>query len=137
MSTTIDSHKIAKCQRTKQILSDDWEMKMEDTDFKDLIDTEKLKSLGKIDYRNLSKLGLLSDTDKAFISENRRKVNNRRAAKRFRESEKSRHLKLNSTLTTLSEEKNALKRERQLLISEIQMYNQLIQAEHQRYFQYY
>ena len=131
--STNDNYRFAKCQRTKQILVDCWEEKYKGTEFKDLIDTEKLKILGKLEYRNISKLGLLTDSDKAFISENRRKVNNRRAAKRFRESEKCRQNILYSTLETLEEERNSLILEKQKLIWEIHMYSSATQPQEPMY----
>ena len=121
MST--DNYKLSKCQRSKQILINSWESKYLETDFKDLIDIEKLKTLGKLEYRNISKLGLLTDSDKAFISENRRKVNNRRAAKKFRESEKCRQISLYSTVETLQKERNSLLQEKKQLMWEIQAYS--------------
>ena len=137
MATT-DSYKFSKCQRTKQILIDSWEEKYQEIDFKNLIDIEKLKTLGKLDYRNISRLGLLTDPDKAFISDTRRKVNNRRAAKRFRESEKSRKQVMDSTLLTLEEERNLLIREKESLIWEINVYHSASQLEEPMYsrFQY-
>ena len=127
--STNNSHEQAKCQRAKQILCDDWQLKMADTDFKDLIDIDKLKNLGKLDYRNITKIGLFSEKDKAFISEKRRKVNNRRAAKKFRESEKFRQTEMNFTIADLEEQRNVLHLEKQNLLDEIR-YFQYLQRYH-------
>ena len=121
--STNNTHKQAKCQRAKQILCDDWQLKLTDTDFKDLIDIDKLKHLGKQEYRNVTKIGLFSENDKAFISEKRRKVNNRRAAKKFRESEKSRQIEMNRTVAELVQERSLLYQERQRLLQEISYYH--------------
>ena len=110
--------------KAKQILCDDWQSKLADTDFKDLIDIDKLKNLGKLDYRNVTKIGLFSENDKAFISEKRRKVNNRRAAKKFRESEKTRQIEMDATVTELQRQRNVLYLERKRLLEEIRYYQQ-------------
>ena len=122
--STNNTHKQAKCIKAKQILCDDWQSKLADTDFKDLIDIDKLKNLGKLDYRNVTKIGLFSENDKAFISEKRRKVNNRRAAKKFRESEKTRQIEMDATVTELQRQRNVLYLERKRLLEEIRYYQQ-------------
>ena len=121
-----DSQNYMKCLRCKQILMDGWEMKIKNNEFKEIIDINKLRQLETHKFREITKLTLLTDNERAYIADNRRRLNNRKAAKKFRDNERTRHCKLYTDLDSLSQQWHLLRNEKQRLLREIQGYQTAI-----------
>ena len=122
-----DRDKGEKCCCAQKLLQSNWHLQIQETNFLDLLDAQKIAfDISLQELNQILKNGPFTLEEKNFIKRIRHQGRNNKAAQRLRSKNRHQNVAMRQNIDGLQQEKDYLIQEKEKLIAQVIYYEELI-----------